>query len=250
MLQLGDLIITAPSGLREQLAAERRSRGKAALCARLRPTTAQLQNPTQRCEVRTAQPRTPYRDSRLARSPSSTQLALVATAAPRTTALLGISTGHAGQLLLTAGQNINRLHGESSFAALCGASPIPAPQARRPATASTYGGDRQANRALHMIAVCRLRYCPAHPRLRHSDAPAKARPSARSSAASSATSPARSTPPYAPTSKPSPPPLDIYRNVSGWLTRRGLHRLGCDRACYVDVDQLAVVASRPASALK
>ena len=23
-----------------------------------------------------------------------------------------------------------------------------------------YGGDRQANRALHLIAVCRLRYCP------------------------------------------------------------------------------------------
>ena len=37
-------------------------------------------------------------------------------------------------------------------------------------------------------------------------------------AASSATSPARSTPPYATTSKPSPPPLDIYRNVTGWLS--------------------------------
>ena len=32
---------------------------------------------------------------------------------------------HAGQLLVTAGQNIERLHGESSFAMLCGASPIP-----------------------------------------------------------------------------------------------------------------------------
>jgi transposase len=32
---------------------------------------------------------------------------LVRAAAPRTTQLLGISTGHAGQLLVTAGQNID-----------------------------------------------------------------------------------------------------------------------------------------------
>ena len=38
------------------------------------------------------------------------------TAAPRTTELLGVSTGHAGQLLLTAGQNIERLHSEGAFA--------------------------------------------------------------------------------------------------------------------------------------
>lgn len=48
---------------------------------------------------------------------------LVARAAPRTTVLLGISTGHAGQLLTTAGEDIDRLRGEAAFAALCGASP-------------------------------------------------------------------------------------------------------------------------------
>src|SRR5205807_2545414 len=47
---------------------------------------------------------------------------LVRAAAPRTTQLLGISTGHAGRLLVTAGQNVDRLHGEAAFAALCGAS--------------------------------------------------------------------------------------------------------------------------------
>jgi hypothetical protein len=29
-----------------------------------------------------------------------------------------------------------------------------------PLNAANPGGDRQANRALHMIAVCRLRHCP------------------------------------------------------------------------------------------
>ena len=120
-------------------------------------------------------------------------------AAPRTIQLLGISTGHAGQLLVTAGQNIDRLRGEGAFAALCGASPIPASSGKTTRHRLNYGGDRQANRALHLIAVCRLRYCP-RTRAYANAAPPKARPSARSSAASSATSPARSTTPSAPTS--------------------------------------------------
>jgi transposase len=85
---------------------------------------------------------------------------LVAAAAPRTTGLLGISTGHAGQLLLTVGQNIDRLHSEGAFAALCDASPIPVASGKRGRYRLNPGGDRQANRALHLIAVCHLRFCP------------------------------------------------------------------------------------------
>jgi transposase len=85
---------------------------------------------------------------------------LVATAAPATTARVAVSTGHAGTLLVTAGQNIERLKSEASFAALCGASPIPVSTGRTDRHRLSYGGDRDANRALHMIAVCRLRYCP------------------------------------------------------------------------------------------
>jgi transposase len=80
-------------------------------------------------------------------------------AAPRTTQLLGISTGHAGQLLITAGQNIERLRNDGAFAALCGASPIPVSSGRRNRHRLNPDGDRDANRTLHMIAVVRLRYC-------------------------------------------------------------------------------------------
>jgi len=73
--------------------------------------------------------------------------------------LLGISTGHAGQMLITAGQNIDRFRSEASFAAICGASPIPASSGKTNRHRLNLGGDRQANRALHLIAVCRLRYC-------------------------------------------------------------------------------------------
>jgi transposase len=84
---------------------------------------------------------------------------LVATAAPRTVKLFGVGPQSAGQLLVTAGQNIERLHGEAAFARLCAAAPIPASSGRTTRHRLDYGGDRQANRALHMIAVSRLRHC-------------------------------------------------------------------------------------------
>jgi transposase len=62
-------------------------------------------------------------------------------------------------LLVTAGQNIERLRDDGAFAALCGASPIPVSSGRRNRHRHNPGGDRDANRTLHMIAVVPLRYC-------------------------------------------------------------------------------------------
>ena len=84
---------------------------------------------------------------------------LVQLAAPRTTSLFGVGTQCASQLLVTAGQNIQRLRSEAAFAKICGAAPIQASSGRTSRHRLDYGGDRQANRALHMIAVCRLRHC-------------------------------------------------------------------------------------------
>jgi transposase len=161
MLQLGDLILTAPSELREQLARRKTLKGKAALCRRVRPDITRLCDPINAAKLalRSLARRIALLDDEIAEL--DTQLTpLVAMAAPRTTALLGISTGHAGQLLLTAGQNIDRLHSEGAFAALCGASPIPVASGKHGRYRLNPGGDRRANCALHMIAVCRLRYCP------------------------------------------------------------------------------------------
>ncbi len=73
--------------------------------------------------------------------------------------LFAVGTQPASQLLVTAGQNIDRLHGEAAFAKICGAAPIQASSGRTTRHRLDHGGDRQANRALHMIAVCRLRHC-------------------------------------------------------------------------------------------
>jgi transposase IS116/IS110/IS902 family protein len=125
---------------------------------------------------------------------------LVAAAAPRTIELFGVGTQAASQLLITAGQNIDRLRSEAAFAKICGAAPIQASSGRTTRHRLDYGGDRQANRALHMIAVCRLRHCD-RTRAYAANEPPRASTDAKSSAASSATSPARPTTPSATTSK-------------------------------------------------
>jgi len=69
------------------------------------------------------------------------------------------SIGHAGaaQLLLTAGDNPERLRSEAGFAALCGVSPVPASSGKTARHRLNRGGDRAANSALHIIAIGRLR---------------------------------------------------------------------------------------------
>lgn len=72
------------------------------------------------------------------------------------------SIGHIGaaQLLLTAGDNPERLRSEASFAALCGVSPVPASSGKTIRHRLNRGGDRAANSALHIIAIGRLRTDP------------------------------------------------------------------------------------------
>jgi transposase len=157
LVQVRDLIITAPQELRDQLSDRNTLRGKATLCARFRPSARELRCPSQAAKF--ALRSTARRIGALDLEIAALDRELVAAAAPRTIQLLGISTGHAGQLLVTAGQNIDRLHGEGSFAMLCGASPIPASSGKTIRHRLNPGGDRQANRALHLIVVVRLRYC-------------------------------------------------------------------------------------------
>jgi transposase len=66
----------------------------------------------------------------------------------------------AAQLLLTAGDNHERLKSEASFAALCGVSPVPASSGKVTRHRLNRGGDRAANSALHIIAIGRLRTDP------------------------------------------------------------------------------------------
>lgn len=69
----------------------------------------------------------------------------VAQRAPRLVELVGVGTDVAGALLVTVGDNPDRLRSEASFAHLCGAAPIPASSGRIHRHRLNRGGDRSAN---------------------------------------------------------------------------------------------------------
>jgi transposase len=161
IVQLGSLLVTAPAELREQLTEPKTLAAKATLCRRLRPDPTRVSDPVHAAKValRSLARRIATLEEEIKELDG--QLApLVGQAAPRTLGLLGIGPAHAGQLLVSAGQNIDRLRSEAAFAALCGTSPIPVASGKTNRYRLNRGGDRQANHALHMIALTRLRYCP------------------------------------------------------------------------------------------
>jgi transposase len=91
-----------------------------------------------------------------------TQLAaLVKQARPDLLAIKGIGVETAAQLLSTCGDNPDRLYSEAAFASLCGVSPVPASSGKTTRHRLNRGGDRQANRALYIIAV--FPHGPRHP---------------------------------------------------------------------------------------
>jgi transposase len=81
-----------------------------------------------------------------------------ATVAPRTAALFGAGPDVAGQLLVTAGDNPERLRSEAALAHLAGIGPLPASSGRTDRHRLNRGGDRAANAAIHRIVLCRMRH--------------------------------------------------------------------------------------------
>lgn len=158
--QLRDLIITAPAALRETCSKRKTLRGRATICRRLRPDTTRLHEPAEAAKLalRSVARRVAELDKEIAEFDAQLE-PLIRQTAPRTVSLFGVGVGHTMQLLVTAGQNIERLRGDAAFAHLCGADPIPTSSGKTVRHRLNPGGDRDANSTLHMIAVVRLRYC-------------------------------------------------------------------------------------------
>jgi transposase len=85
---------------------------------------------------------------------------LVAQVAPELVSLPGIGTDNAATLLIVAGDNPQRLGSEASFANLCGVSPVEASSGKVVRHRLNRGGNREANRALYMICLARMRRDP------------------------------------------------------------------------------------------
>ena len=154
---LRQTLITAPAELREQLT----GLGQAdliATCARLRPTD-DLHDPAQ--AIKTAMRRLARRCQHLSEEIAEADAdlkGLITTTAPRLIEQVGVGTEVAAQLLITAGDNPERLRSEAAFAALCGVSPLSASSGRTDRHRLNRGGDRAANSALYTVVMVRMRY--------------------------------------------------------------------------------------------
>lgn len=78
--------------------------------------------------------------------------------APMLRDLQGVGTDVASQLLVTAGDNPERVTTEAKFAALVGVAPIPASSGKTSRHRLSRAGDRQANKAIHRVVLVRMRY--------------------------------------------------------------------------------------------
>jgi transposase len=156
--QLRNVILTAPAALRDELHGLT-TRQRVDRCARLRPATTSDPDAATRRALRSLARR------HLALSVEIDELGadldqLVAIAAPNLLAQPGVGTDVAAKLLVAAGDNPDRIRNEAAFAALCGASPVPASSGKTTRHRLNRGGDRQANNALWTIAMVRLSHHP------------------------------------------------------------------------------------------
>lgn len=153
---LQGLLVSAPEPLRAQL------RGGSTIklveaCAGLRPDMARLQEPTQALKL--ALRSVAQRAAALAVEARQLNRQLTARAAPATSAVFALGPDTTSALLISIGDNPDRLRSESSFAHRCGVAPIPASSGKTQRHRLHRGGDRSANSALHIAVIVRLRYC-------------------------------------------------------------------------------------------
>ena len=140
---LRSMIITAPEPLRAQLPASGLPNKIIDTCARLRPDTDHLDDPTQaaKAALRSIAQRARCLREEIKTLDAQIQ-ALLAATAPKTLAVFAMGPDTVAALLVTIGDNPDRLRSEQAFARLCGVAPIPrlirqnepspAPPRRRP----------------------------------------------------------------------------------------------------------------------
>lgn len=158
--QIKSLLVTAPETLRARLQGQSTARLLAA-CASLRPDPARLHEPGE--ATKHALRALARRHSQLSEQVTDLDIhlrALVRRINPALLDLPGVGVEVAGQLLVTAGGNPDRVRTEPAFAMLCGVAPLPASSGRTRRHRLNRGGDRQANAALHTVVLSRLRWDP------------------------------------------------------------------------------------------
>lgn len=166
-LTLHGIVVGSPASLRDELI-KLTKRTLVNRCAELRPETEDLLELVDEPDVlHLAASKRTLRDLAHRWRALDTEVksldrqikTLVERTAPELVELFGIGTELAGQFLVTAGDNPERIRNEAGFAKLCGVAPQPASSGRTSGRHRlSRNGDRAANSALYIVAITRMRH--------------------------------------------------------------------------------------------
>lgn len=155
--QLESLVVTAPEPLRSQLASLKFAE-LISVCAALSVDPDRLDEPGQAIRQALGVLARRHQQLTVEQHTADRQLAaLVRHRAPQLLQRPGIGVQTAATLLITVGDNPDRVRSEAAMAHLCGTAPLPASSGRIVRHRFNPGGDRQANHALYIIVVTRMR---------------------------------------------------------------------------------------------
>jgi transposase len=158
--QLRDLITAAPTPIHDALI-NLTGKQRVARAVRMRCDPARLHDPIQAAKyaLRSIAQRIQVLDTEIAAADKQITR-LVAQTVPTLLAMRQVGPQTAAQLVISAGQNIDRMRSEAAFAKLAGVAPLPASSGKTNRHRLNRGGDRHANSALYMIVVGRMKDHP------------------------------------------------------------------------------------------
>jgi transposase len=155
MTQIQSILVAAPESLR----ARYRGLSAAAMIAALEKTrpARDISDPASATAIVLKRLAARYRHLHQELALIDAELdAIITIHAPMIRDLRGVGTDVASQLLVTVGDNPERITTEAKFAALVGVAPIPASSGKTIRHRLSRGGDRQANKAIHHVALVRM----------------------------------------------------------------------------------------------
>jgi transposase len=156
MITLKAVIVTADPELREQL----QPLSKMALihrCAGLRPGTVDTVTAATKHTLRAIARRWQHLDAEI-KTHEALLVELTGQLVPQLVDAFGIGADTASEMLIVAGDNIDRVRSEPAWARLCGVAPIPASSGMTNRHRLNRGGHRQANAALYRAVIVRMRF--------------------------------------------------------------------------------------------
>lgn len=159
--QLRDLVTTAPAVIHDELIGLT-GRQRVRRAAGYRSDPVRLEDPAQAAKRALRRLARRIHDLDTEIDQADHELAkLTRKTVPSLLAMRQVGVQTAAQMVITAGENITRMRTEATFAKLCGVAPLPASSGK---TKSRHrlnrGGDRQANSALYLVVVGRMKDHP------------------------------------------------------------------------------------------